>query len=634
MEFLRTHSLCFYKLALALMTICIVANFSFAEKAEDHRVLLGSSLDPTTLTIKSNVERQSHAVEDGGLVVTIEPGKKATPTLYITPQEGVWDLSEYGHIVAMITNLDTENPLRISMRVDNKGHWQTKPWNTEIIRVLPGKTQPLKVIFGYHYGYRPGFKLDPSAVEKVALFIEHPEEKYQYRIESIVAGGAKGETPQIKPKNVQIKPKHGVMLDESMSIDDTFLLSAANGTAKAIDDHVHVTFKASGDKRAAAIRPKVGRWNLNEYLEVAVTVTNTSDSEMTPSTWLDSSKGPSDVIVADGPLSPGQSATIVVPFRGGKVWQGPQSFESKPYRGTDGTVLASNAVTGVFVAPHADDGAVSLRIDSVVAAMPKAKPLPDWLGKRPPVEGDWEMTFDEEFDSSLDSSVWNIYTSNFWDKRSHFSKNNVIIEDGVVKLRFEKKTGHHNDDPEGKVTNYATGYLGTYGNWVQLYGYFEARMKLPDAPGLWPAFWLMPDRGEEAGPQWKRADTGNGAMEFDIMEHLTRWGPNRFTVAYHWDGYGKNHKATGTPIYFQPDADGYVTVGLLWLPGQSVVYTNGEEVARWDTDRTSSVQSYIIFTAVSGGWDNDPIDDQALPSDFVVDYVRAWQRVDLKQESK
>jgi hypothetical protein len=31
-------------------------------------------------------------------------------------------------------------------------------------------------------------------------------------------------------------------------------------------------------------------------------------------------------------------------------------------------------------------------------------------------------------------------------------------------------------------------------------------------------------------------------MEFDIMEHLTRWGPNRFNIAMHYDGYGEGHK--------------------------------------------------------------------------------------------
>jgi beta-glucanase (GH16 family) len=102
----------------------------------------------------------------------------------------------------------------------------------------------------------------------------------------------------------------------------------------------------------------------------------------------------------------------------------------------------------------------------------------------------------------------------------------------------------------------------------------------------------------------------------------------------HWNGYGKGHQQTGTTtIYFQPDAEGYITSGLLWLPGLAVFYVNGREVLRWETPRISNVPSDIMFTNVSGGWDNNAIDDAALPDDFVIDYVRAWQRKDLASDA-
>jgi beta-glucanase (GH16 family) len=155
-------------------------------------------------------------------------------------------------------------------------------------------------------------------------------------------------------------------------------------------------------------------------------------------------------------------------------------------------------------------------------------------------------------------------------------------------------------------------------------------MKLTTAPGLWPAFWLMPDRGAATGEQWKRADTGNGGMEFDVMEYLGRWGPFRYNIAMHWDGYGKEHKQTGTTtIYFLPDKDGFITAGVLWTPGLIVYYANGREIARWESPKVSTVQSDIMFTNVSGGWDNNGIDDSKLPDDYIIDYVRVWQRKDL-----
>jgi beta-glucanase (GH16 family) len=101
----------------------------------------------------------------------------------------------------------------------------------------------------------------------------------------------------------------------------------------------------------------------------------------------------------------------------------------------------------------------------------------------------------------------------------------------------------------------------------------------------------------------------------------------------HWDGYGDEHKSMGSSgIYVQPDEDGFFTSGLLWLPGQLVWYANGREVARWEDPRVCSVQMDIMFTMPMGGWDNSPLDETQLPDDFVIDYVRVWQRRDLLEE--
>jgi len=197
-----------------------------------------------------------------------------------------------------------------------------------------------------------------------------------------------------------------------------------------------------------------------------------------------------------------------------------------------------------------------------------------------------------------------------------------------------KQHGHHNDDEKMPANEYATGYADTYGKWVQRYGYFEARMKLPTAPGLWPAFWMMPDRGpntpDAPGSKKNRCTTSNGAMEFDIMEQLSIWGPQRYNIAMHWDDYGPAHKSIGTgKIYFQADKDGFVTTGLLWTPGSAIYYCNGKEVARWEDARISTVPSYMIVYMPTGGWDNNVLDGTGLPDDFTIDYVRCWQRKDL-----
>ena len=223
-----------------------------------------------------------------------------------------------------------------------------------------------------------------------------------------------------------------------------------------------------------------------------------------------------------------------------------------------------------------------------------------------------------------------MHTENYGDQKMHFSQDNAIVRDGHLLLRFEKKTGHQNDDPNGKVTPYATGWAETYGKWVQRYGYFETRVKFPRAPCMFCAFWLMPDRGLASGPQAVRSSTKDGGMEFDIFENLSIWGPYRHDWGMHWDGYFEYHKSNGAfTQYVMPDSDGFVTVGMLWEPGKVTEFDNGKETASWESPRVSNVPSYILLDNVDGGWEKEPLDDKQLPADMTIDYVRVWQRKDL-----
>ncbi|HWI59011.1 MAG TPA: glycoside hydrolase family 16 protein, partial [Bacillota bacterium] len=337
---------------------------------------------------------------------------------------------------------------------------------------------------------------------------------------------------------------------------------------------------------------------------------------------LESAPGITEWISASKPMAPGGTQQVTLPF----------GSNSAITMLTDGRMLGaspfeSDRASGIAIAATGE-GEASLVLESIQAVVPPPPTLPDWLGQRPPVPGNWKQTLAEEFDgNAINEAVWTIYHPNYWDKQSHFSKANVILDHGVVRLRFEKKRGHADDDPAKPQTDWATGFLTSTHKWTQKYGYFECRMKLPKAPGMWPAFWMMPDRGPEAGVS--REDTHNGGMEVDILEYLARYGPFRYNIAFHWDGYGKEHKSIGTDrLYVQPDKEGFYTAGLLWEPGRMSFYCNGTLIAQWADARVASVPAYILFTAVSGGWGGNELTGEGLPDDLVIDYVRAWQKVD------
>lgn len=580
---------------------------------------------------------------DGGIDVVVAGSPEEYPGFAIAPAAGdAWDLSPWGHVQAKVTNTG-ECDLSVSLRVDNAGDWRGSPWNTESVSLKPGETKFLKVIFGHHYGYKPGYRLDPSKVVRVLFFVNKSDRQRSFRIEDVQAGGPAGEKPPVDPNAVVTRPQGGLILGPGTTLEPGPVFEAKDGATAAwgADGTSLSVAVEAGRKGVVTVKPAMGVWHLGRHHEVKVRLRNTGAAAVLPRLRVESRGGPTDTVAAAAPLAPGAGTALTVGFAPARPWVGlhdPRQKYSGGRPGT-GTRFESDRVTGVTLLAEAPaDAAARIEIAGIVAEATPAV-LPEWVGKRPPVEGDWVLTLADDFDGeAINLKLWNIYTSNFWDKRTHFSRENTIVKDGKLILRYERKTGFHNDDPEDKSavakTDYACGFADTYGKWTQRYGYFEARMKVPSCPGLWPAFWMMPDRGGDpdprVNPQWKRADTKNGGMEFDIMEHLTGWGPYRFNIACHWDGYGAEHKSIGTSnIYVPADAEGFFTVGMLWLPGQVVFHGNGKEIGRWEDERVGSVQSYPILYMVSGGWANLPLDPEQLPDDFVIDYVRVWQRADL-----
>lgn len=586
---------------------------------------------PNLEKVKASSGQVSFEKADTGIAVKIEPGDDGYPGVTLTPAEGeTWNLSRFGHVEATITNT-SDKPLTVTIRIDDNGPWQSNPWNAENLSIKPGATATTKVIFGHSWGHKKAYALKPEAVTKVMLFTGKRKEAATFKIDSVIAGGESGEAPPVDPASTRIVPENGIMLGEGAKVDAK-QIKTSNAQAQLDAGAIKVDFAKGKSGQSVTFAPPAGRWDLRRSLQVRVTVRNDGKSEAQPRFRLTSNFGNGDPVTAS--IKPGDKADVILPFQNDSVWKGPTEIKGEHIPGTGGTKFGSDAVSGVVVSMDEPTDDTTLVIESVKAEMPEPATLPEWVGQRPPVEGDWKMTFSDEFEGSeIDISKWNYYGANYWDKKSRFSKDNTYVKDATARLKFEKSTGRHNDDPEGKETEYATGFLDTYGKWVQRYGYFESRMKLPDAPGVWPAFWTMPDRGLEAGPQWKRQATEKDGMEFDIMESLTRWGPYRYTIAMHWDGYGKNHKATGaSSVYFIPDKDGFVTAGVLWEPGKVVYYSQGKEVARWETDRIPSVPACILYTLPSGGWDNNALDDKQLPVEFHIDYVRVWQRADLASE--
>jgi beta-glucanase (GH16 family) len=136
----------------------------------------------------------------------------------------------------------------------------------------------------------------------------------------------------------------------------------------------------------------------------------------------------------------------------------------------------------------------------------------------PPLRPGWALVWSDEFnapDGSLpDPSKWtySIGGGGWGNHELEYHTNrreNAHIENGnlVITAKEENYTG-----ADGVTRNYTAARLKTQGLFAQAYGRFEARIKIPEGQGIWPAFWMMGDDMQTAG--WPKCG------EIDIMENI------------------------------------------------------------------------------------------------------------------
>lgn len=159
--------------------------------------------------------------------------------------------------------------------------------------------------------------------------------------------------------------------------------------------------------------------------------------------------------------------------------------------------------------------------------------------------------FFDDFDSgTLDRSKWIVIGPDFHVNRevqAYLDTEETLrllpagavagAENGVLALTPVYRPGF--ETPSGRVTDFISGRIETRDRFDFTHGRASARIRLPDAVGVWPAWWLL---GNGAWPE-----TG----EIDIMEYV---GEKDWTaVALHGPGYSGE-----TPLvnkYFFPPGE-------------------------------------------------------------------------------
>jgi beta-glucanase (GH16 family) len=192
------------------------------------------------------------------------------------------------------------------------------------------------------------------------------------------------------------------------------------------------------------------------------------------------------------------------------------------------------------------------------------------------VPAGYSLVWQDEFDSSGKPVLPN--TSKWWfETGDHGWGNNelqnyiaginerdtsAVVSGGVLKI-IANKVGN-------KVIS---ARINTSESWE--YGYFEARLKLPEGKGTWPAFWMLP----------KEFNTWPGDGEIDIMEEVG-YRPNWISAAIHCNAY--NHSIStekSAERFISTSQNEFNIYALEWTEDCIKGYVNGENYFTFVNDK-------------------------------------------------
>lgn len=194
---------------------------------------------------------------------------------------------------------------------------------------------------------------------------------------------------------------------------------------------------------------------------------------------------------------------------------------------------------------------------------------------------------------------------------------NVRVENGHLIIEARREAYHG--------SAYTSARIKTEGRHQWQYGRIEARLKLPQGQGIWPAFWMLGANIGAVG--WP--DCG----EIDILEYLGE-GSQAYT-ALHGPGYAREQGLLqAIQIPGPGPATAFHRYALEWEPGILRWYvdehllrqTRREEVpGPWVFDHPF----FLLFNvAVGGDWPGPPDTTTVFPQQLVVDYVRVYRLSD------
>ena len=195
----------------------------------------------------------------------------------------------------------------------------------------------------------------------------------------------------------------------------------------------------------------------------------------------------------------------------------------------------------------------------------------------------------------------------------------------MIRLQSQRRRPELGESSRGSA-DYTSARLTTQGKAGWIHGRIEVRAKVPGGRGTWPAIWTLGTNIHDVG--WPACG------EIDIMEFVG-FEPGVIHANIHTKKY--NHVAKtgkGDQISIPDASEAFHVYAVEWDAEKMdffvdehkyFTYRNeGSGTAAWPYDKE---QYLILNLAIGGDWGGQKgIDDSRFPQQFVIDYVRVYQK--------
>ena len=171
--------------------------------------------------------------------------------------------------------------------------------------------------------------------------------------------------------------------------------------------------------------------------------------------------------------------------------------------------------------------------------------------------------------------------------------------------------------------SYTSARIKTQGYFAQKYGRFEARIKTPYGPGMWPAFWMLGENIETVA--WPQCG------EIDIME-LRGQEPHIIHGTIHGPGYSGGNPVTKSYALVNSRFDvDFHLFAIEWDKDKIDFFVDDflyQRIERkdvpgeWVYDQPFFI---LLNVAVGGNYVGFPTSQTPFPQTMTIDYVKVYQ---------